>query len=120
MANESKKVTDSLRATWTAELMAHIANNHDTDVCQIAAGTFMFPTVDANGEDRWIKVSVIIPKEASEENGSDGYALAQDYRMKLEAAEERARKAAEKAAAAKARADARAQKASQEAKAEKI
>ena len=67
-----------------------------------------------------LKVSVIIPKEASEENGSDGYALAQDYRMKLEAAEERARKAAEKAAAAKARADARAQKASQEAKAEKI
>lgn len=104
MANDQKKVTDSLRAIWTADIMAHISNEHDTDVCQIAAGTFMFPVVDAAGEDRWVKVSIIIPKEASEENGTDGYALAQEYNLKQEAAEERKQKAAEKTAAAKAKA----------------
>lgn len=103
MANDQKKVTDSLRAIWTADIMTHISNDHDTDVCQTAAGTFMFPVVDAAGEDRWVKVSIIIPKEASEENGTDGYALAQEYNLKQEAAEERKRKAAEKAAAAKAK-----------------
>lgn len=99
----NKKLTDSLRATWTAALKTFIENNLDTDVCQTAAGTFMFPTVDAAGEDRWVKVSIIIPKEASEENGTDGYSLERDYKLKVEAAEERARKAKEKADSAAAK-----------------
>ena len=107
MATNQKQVTDSLRATWTADLMAHIVSDHDTDVCQTAAGTFMFPVVDAAGEDRWIKVSVIIPKDADEANGTDGYALAHEYQLKQEAAEERARKREEEAQAKAAKAAAK-------------
>ena len=103
MATNQKQVTDSLRANWTATLMAFISNSYDTDVCQTAAGTFMFPTVDAAGEDRWVKVSVIIPKDADEANGNDGYALMREYQLKQAAAEERARKAKEKADAAQAK-----------------
>ena len=103
MATNQKQVTDSLRANWTATLMAFISNSYDTDVCQTAAGTFMFPTVDANGDDRWVKVSVIIPKDADEANGNDGYALAQEYQLKQAAAEERALKAKAKAEAAQAK-----------------
>ena len=99
MANSNKQITDSLRAMWTAEFMAHVLNNHDTDVCQTAAGTFMFPTVDAAGEDRWVKVSIIIPKDVNEENGNDGYALAREYEMKIQAAEERALKRQQEVAA---------------------
>ena len=110
MTNSQKNITDSLRAIWTANFKAYIDSNYDTDVCQIAAGTFMFPVVDAAGEDRWVKVSVIIPRDASEENGTDGYALAREYQLKCEAAEERARKAEEKAAERKARAEKRAAK----------
>ena len=104
MATNQKQITDSLRAIWAADLMQHINANYDTDVCQIAAGTFMFPTVDAAGEDRWVKVSVIIPKEASEENGTDGYSLQKEYELKVKAAEERAERAAAKAAKAAAKA----------------
>jgi len=118
MATNQKTITDSLRAIWTSDLMAHISANHDTDVCQTAAGTFMFPVVDAAGEDRWVKVSVIIPKDASEENGNDGYSLAHEYELKQQAAEERALKAAAKAAAAKEKAEKRA--AEKAAKAEEI
>jgi hypothetical protein len=103
MATNNKQITDSLRANWTATLMAFISNSYDTDVCQTAAGTFMFPTVDANGDDRWVKVSVIIPKDADEANGTDGYALNREYQLKQEAAEERARKAKEKADSAAAK-----------------
>ena len=103
MATNQKQVTDSLRANWTATLMAFISNSYDTDVCQTAAGTFMFPTVDANGDDRWVKVSGIIPKDADEANGNDGYALAQEYQLKQAAAEERALKAKAKAEAAQAK-----------------
>ena len=110
MATNQKAITDSLRAEWTATFKAFVDNNFNTDVCQTAAGTFMFPVVDAAGEDRWVKVSVIIPKDANEEDGTDGYSLAQEYNLKLQAAEERALKREAEAAAKRAKAAAKAKK----------
>ena len=109
MASNQKQVTDALRADWTEKFMDYVCA-HDTDVCQTAAGTFMFPVVDAAGEDRWIKVSVIIPKDANEADGTDGYSLAQEYKLKQEAARERARKREEEAAAKRAKAEKKAEK----------
>lgn len=108
MASNQKQITDTLRAEWTATFKAFVDNNFDTDVCQTAAGTFMFPVVDAAGEDRWIKVSVIIPKDANEDDGTDGYSLAREYKLKQDAAEERARKREEEATAKRAKAAAKA------------
>lgn len=103
-----KNITDELRATFTTDLAIFLAQKYDVDVCQTAAGTLMIPTVDSEGEGRWVKFSVIIPKEADEENGNDGYSLAREYQLKLFAAAERKaeaeRKSAEKAAKAAARA----------------
>lgn len=109
MATNQKQITDSLRAEWTEKFMAYVYA-HDTDVCQTAAGTFMFPVVDAAGEDRWIKVSIIIPKDANEADGTDGYNLAQEYNLKQEAARERARKREEEAQAKAAKRAAKAEK----------
>ena len=78
-----KNITDQLRANFTTDLAIFLAQKYDTDVCQTAAGTLMIPTVDAAGEDRWVKFSIIIPKEASEEEGNDGYSLARDYQQKI-------------------------------------
>ena len=103
MATNQKAITDALRANWTATFKAFVSGNFDTDVCQTAAGTFMFPVVDEAGEDRWVKVSVIIPKDANEEDGTDGYSLAREYQLKVDAAEERARKAKEKVDSARAK-----------------
>ena len=88
-----KNITDQLRANFTADITEFLAQKYDVDVCQTAAGTLMIPTVDAAGEDRWVKFSIIIPKEASEEEGNDGYSLARDYQLKIaEKAEKRAEK----------------------------
>ena len=103
-----KNITDELRANFTKDLMEFLSQKYECDVCQTAAGTFMFPVVDAAGEDRWVKVSIIIPKDANEEDGTDGYSLAREYSLKQEAAEERARKAKEKAETARAKAAAKA------------
>jgi hypothetical protein len=78
-----KNITDQLRANFTADLAEFLTQKYDVDVCQTAAGTLMIPTVDAAGEDRWVKFSIIIPKEASEEEGNDGYSLARDYQLKM-------------------------------------
>lgn len=77
-------------------------------MCQTAAGALMIPIVDEAGEDRWLKFSVIVPKDASEEEGSDGYSLAQQYQEKVAAAAERKAKAVQKAAEAKAKREAKA------------
>lgn len=92
-----KSITDALRAQFTNDLAEFLAQKYDCDVCKTAAGTLMIPTVDAAGDDRWVKFSVIIPKEATEEAGTDGYSLAQEYNIKLAAAAERAAKKAAKA-----------------------
>lgn len=99
-----KNITDQLRNRFTADLAEFLAEKYDVDVCRTAAGTLMIPTVDDAGEDRWVKFSIIIPKEAEEENGNDGYSLAREYELKLQAAAERKAKQAEKAAKAKAKA----------------
>ena len=109
-----KSITDALRAQFTADLAEFLAQKYDCDVCKVATGSLMIPAVDAAGEDRWVKFSVIIPKEASEENGTDGYALAQEYKLKLQAAEERAARAEAKAQAQAAKAAARKAKSADE------
>ena len=103
----NKNTTDQLRASFVKDLVEFLSDKYDTDVCQINSGSLMIPCVDAAGDDRWVKFSVIIPKEADEENGNDGYALAREYRMKLDKAAarkaENERKSAEKAAKTAAR-----------------
>lgn len=84
-----KKVTDTLRASFTKDLIEFLSKKYDVDVCQTAAGTLMIPCVDSEGEDRWVKFNIIIPKAAEETEGTDGYSLAAEYKSKLEARRER-------------------------------
>ena len=103
-----KNITDKLRSEYTKSLAKFLAKEYDVDVCQTAAGTLMIPAVDDNGDGRWIKFNIIIPKEAEEENGNDGYSLATEYQMKLDARAARKaeleRKSAEAAAKRKTKA----------------
>jgi hypothetical protein len=94
-----KNITDQLRARFTADFTEFLAQKYDVDVCRTAAGTLMIPAVDDAGEDRWVKISVIIPKDANEEDGTDGYSLAQEYDLKLQAAAERKERREKEAAA---------------------
>ena len=94
-----KNITDQLRARFTADFTEFLAQKYDVDVCRTAAGTLMIPTVDDAGEDRWVKISIIIPKDADEENGTDGYSLAREYELKLQAAADRKERREKEAAA---------------------
>ena len=78
-----KIITDNLRNSWVQKLKDSISSLDET-VLQTASGTIYIPVLDETGEERWVKISVIIPKDATEENGTDGYSLAKDYELKLE------------------------------------
>lgn len=107
-AMTQKAITDMMRAQFTADLAEFLEQKYGCDVCKTAAGTLMIPCVDSEGNDRWLKYSIIVPKEATEEEGTDGYSLAHEYDLKAAAAEDRKIKATEKAAAAQAKRKARA------------
>lgn len=66
------------------------------EILQTAGGTWYIPCLDANGDEAWFKLGAIVPKLASEEEGTDGYSLASEYKAKQEAAAERKAKAAAK------------------------
>ena len=93
MATE-KKLNDELRATFIEKFRTWLVE-HGEEAMYTASGTLYVPTLDAEGNEKWIKVSVIIPKDATEENGTDGYSLAADY---VAAQKEKAEKAAAKEA----------------------
>ena len=86
-----KENTDLLRAQYTEDLAEFLSQKYEVDVCRTAAGTLMIPVLDADRNERWIKFSIIIPKNADESEGTDGYSLANDYAQKI--AEKAAKKA---------------------------
>lgn len=98
-----KAIDDVLRAQYMEDLRTYLEQKYDCDVCQTATGSLMIPTIDAAGEERWIKFSVIVPKSAAEDAGTDGYSLAHEYQLKLDAAKERKARQAAKVAKAKAK-----------------
>ena len=111
MATNAKTITDNLRNLYFEKIMDFFKD--EKEVLKTASGTLYILTADENGEDRWVKISVIIPK-ADETEGTDGYSLAEEYEMKLAENEEKARIAEEKKA--KKIAEAEKKKAEREAK----
>lgn len=96
MAVSAKVITDNLRDRFVEKIADFFWD--ETEVLQTASGTLYLPTLDETGAERWIKISVIVPK-ASEEEGTDGYSLAAEYKAKLaEKAEKKAKAEKEKAA----------------------
>ena len=91
MATE-KKLNDELRATFIEKIRTWLVE-HEEEAMYTASGTLYVPTLDSSGNEKWVKISVIIPKDATEENGTDGYSLANDY---IAAQKEKAEKAAAK------------------------
>jgi len=77
-----KEINDSLRNMYTRDLVEFLSQKYDTDVCQTAAGTIMIPVLDADRNERWVKFSIIIPKNIDEAEGNDGYSLAREYQLK--------------------------------------
>ena len=116
----SKKTNDALRLQWTDSLYDVLKGE---DALRVGAGEIAIPVVDADGEDNWVVLTVKIPTGSRDGDAYDGYALADDYQIKLKvnaekAAEAAAKKAAKIARDEKLRAQKAAQKAAREAKIE--
>lgn len=94
-------VTNALRTSEFDKLVALLTEN-GYEVLQTKGAQFASPVVDLNGGERFIRITLEVPKGDREGNAYDGYAEAQVFAAeqaeKAIKAEEVARKKAEKIA----------------------
>lgn len=90
-------VRNELRAKYFEKIQNFMKESED--VLQVATNKFVFPTVDSQGEDQWIMVTVSVPLGA--ERGAepyDGYGEAEAFQIKQTEKAEKKRNADEKKA----------------------
>lgn len=98
MAKSEKILNDNLRNGWVERFMAFLKAEGE-DVQLTASNTLMFPTVDEDGNDKFVTLTVKVPKGSRDGDAYDGYAEAEDYAKHLkEQAEKKAEAEAKKSA----------------------
>ena len=63
------------------------------DVVQTNSNELAFPIVDEDGNDKWVQIVVKVPTGGRDEDGYDGYGVAESYKMKLKEKEEKKKEA---------------------------
>ena len=103
MAKTQKSLNDALRAMYLERV--HTCLSAEDDVLVVGANELAVPVVDADGNEKWIVVTIKVPSGSRDGDAYDGYAMAQDYQMrqtaKAEKQAERERKSAERKAKTK-------------------
>ena len=66
------------------------------DIMQTNSNECAFPCVDSDGNDKWIQIVVKVPTGGRDEDGYDGYGVAESYQLKLKEKEEKKKEAEEK------------------------
>lgn len=98
MAKSEKILNDNLRNGWVERFVAFLKAEGE-DVQLTASNTLMFPTVDEDGNDKFVTLTVKVPKGSRDGDAYDGYAEAEDYAKHLkEQAEKKAEAEAKKSA----------------------
>ena len=100
MAKTQKSLNDELRAIY----MERVRNclSLEDEVLVVGANELAVPVVDTDGNEKWIVLTVKVPTGTREGDAYDGYAMAEDYQLKLankaaKAAEKERKAAADKA-----------------------
>ena len=104
MAKTQKSLSDELRAIYLERV--HNCLSLEDEVLVVGANELAVPVVDADGNEKWVVLTVKVPTGSRDGDAYDGYAMAEDYRMRLAEKSakqaERERKTAERQAKAKA------------------
>lgn len=79
---------NELREKVLKTIMEFFAEKNE-DVMQTNSNECAFPCVDSDGNDKWIQIVVKVPTGGRDEDGYDGYGIAESYKLKLKEKEEK-------------------------------
>lgn len=97
MALSNKMANEQLRNGYLNAVMAYFSK--EEEVLQVKSNEVAIPVLDANGDEKWVVLTVKVPTGADKgREPYDGYAEAEDYQHKLKEKELKAKKKAEEKA----------------------
>ena len=104
MAKTTKVLNDEVRALWVQRVSDCLST--EDEVLVVGANELAIPVVDSEGNEKWVVLTVKVPTGSRDGDAYDGYAMAEDYQLKLankaaKAAEKERKAAADKAKRAK-------------------
>lgn len=98
----------NLRNNLMKDFIEFIATKYETDALSISSSSVAFPVVDEEGNEKFAKIAISIPRGTRNGKGGydeyDAYAVAEDYKLEQEEKEAK-RKASEAKKEAKRKAD---------------
>ena len=104
MAKTMKALNDEVRAQWVRNVREYLSQ--EDEVLVVGANELAIPVIDSEGNEKWVVLTIKVPTGSRDGDAYDGYAMAEDYQLKLankaaKAAEKERKAAANKAKRAK-------------------
>ena len=98
------ELDSAIRVSVLSAVTEYIEKQMNTDALPVSASAVAIPVVDAEGNEKFVTITVAVPRGTRNEDGGydayDGYAAAEEYRAEQEErAAKKAAAAAKKAAA---------------------
>lgn len=93
METSRKTLRENVKSQYMEMLMQFLGAQED--VGRTGSNEFNFPVVDAEGNEDFIVVKLVIPTGSREGEEYDGYGARNDYELKLKEKAEKAKAAAE-------------------------
>lgn len=108
MAKTAKVLNEEIKVRFLEEVADHLTQCGE-EVLRVGSNEIAIPVVDNEDNEKWLVLTFKVPT-GSRIDGEpyDGYSVAEDYRMKCEDKERKAKEKAEKAAKDKAKREAKA------------
>jgi hypothetical protein len=107
MAKTAKVLNEEIKGRFLDGVSEHLTNAGE-EVLRVGSNEIALPVVDEDGNEKWLVLTFKVPTGSRDGDAYDGYAMAEDYKMKCEDKERKAKEKAEKAAADKAKREAKA------------
>lgn len=102
MTMNVREMDNALKVEYLEQVRAMFTEAGE-DVQRVGNNEIAFPIVDAAGNEKWMVVKFTIPTGSRDGDAYDGYAMAEDYQMKLRAKEDKKKEQARKSAERKAK-----------------
>lgn len=75
---------NSLREYYLDKIVKYFQDSTDEEILRTGSGEIALPCVDADGNERYVQIKVVIPNGSRDGDSFDGYALAEEYKLKQE------------------------------------
>lgn len=107
MAKTAKVLNEEIKGRFLDGVSEHLTNAGE-EVLRVGSNEIAIPVVDEDGNEKWLVLTFKVPTGHRDGDAYDGYAMAEDFKMKCEDKERKAKEKAEKAAKDKAKREAKA------------